>query len=122
MTDLVTAQPATVGDALVQLGPAQLALATGATGSDSKVAQGRYGWCGYSCFASGGAACEFKVYDGNDATGTLLAHLQVASGASAMTHFGSPGILCRNGLFVHVVSGTPDLVLYAVPLTLVGPQ
>lgn len=54
---------------------------------------------------TGAAPATFDIYDGLDATGTLLASISLTSGQSTRDYLGPWGIMLRTGLFVDVLTG-----------------
>lgn len=66
---------------------------------------GRLLW--YGAMLSNNSTTLGFVYDGQDATGTLLGTFQWSSTGQVNLWFGPNGILVRSGLFVHMSTGNP---------------
>ncbi len=60
---------------------------------------------GFSIRETAGAAATIKVYDGIDATGTLIDSIAFTAGQSVRETYGPPKI-CKTGLYVQIVAGT----------------
>lgn len=49
---------------------------------------------------------QVDFYDGTDANGQLIASYSLLANESARDIWGTPGLLCRRGVYANVVSGT----------------
>lgn len=61
---------------------------------------------------TGAARTALQVIDGGDTNGTILVFPQASANASQVAWFGKDGPWISAGLFVHVVTGTADIVLW----------
>lgn len=69
--------------------------------------------CGYSLTESTGAApAAFSLFDGQDATGQLLATVNLSAGQSVVDALPFPGLYCTRGVFVSVVLGSVSGVVW----------
>lgn len=96
--------------------PPARAVPFAASASDQTPVYGRYILAGGSVFASGGAACQIQVIDGDATNGTVVAELQVASGATGTIEVGKYGVHIHNSITIHRIAGTPRGTLLVVPL------
>lgn len=56
--------------------------------------------------STGAAAATVWLYDGQDATGSVVAVIPLAAGASSSLSTGLLGIACRGGLYMAVKAGS----------------
>jgi len=93
-----------------QLGTNPRAFATGQTGRLS-TSSGRL--AGFSIReTSGAAAAVVRLRDGSDATGDLLSTISLVSGESVRDWFMPSGISFGYGLFLEVLTGVVEAVVY----------
>ncbi len=52
--------------------------------------------------------CRIHVHQGTSVAGIMVAAITVSSNGSDLIWYGPNGILCPNGIFINVVSGTPE--------------
>lgn len=64
---------------------------------------------------TGSAAAAFELYDGRDATGTLVACGKLAQATSDTHTVGANGLACHVGVFLHRVSGTLKGTVWGIP-------
>lgn len=75
---------------------------------------------GFSFIESTGvASAEVDILDGNDANGALVAAVSLQAGQSTRDTFGTHGVYCQSGPFLHVVSGSIRGALWYVDETAV---
>ena len=91
--------------------PHVVAVPVPAGTADTLLVSGGCFFNGYS-FLGNGVAAVIELYDGQDATGTLLAVVSLASGATDHMGPASKAVFCRNGLFMHRVSGNSKGAAY----------
>jgi hypothetical protein len=63
---------------------------------------------------TGGAAAEFKVYNGTSTAGALLLHVKLAAGGAFQLLFAAPE-LCpptANGLFINRIAGAASISVF----------
>ena len=77
---------------------------------------GRYILTGGSFNNTATTAATVTVYDGQDATGEIIAQLTVPASSSLLLSTANDGVLTEIGLFVGVSGGTITGSLWAVPL------
>jgi hypothetical protein len=65
---------------------------------------------------SGTNPCFNKLYDGQDATGPIIAYFGGPAASSGHIGPGVPGIYFRNGLFLVQSTGATDLTITYLPL------
>jgi len=53
------------------------------------------------------AACSVNVRSGIDATGPIVAVIELGAAGESTRWFGPQGIQCRGGIFFDVLAGTP---------------
>jgi hypothetical protein len=87
------------------------------TGTTSRtVFTGHGNFLGFSLAASDAGADEIRFHDGLDATGPLIGIAKAAASGTGplleMGYFPEGGIRCNKGLFVEVVSGSPEGAIY----------
>lgn len=61
---------------------------------------------------TGAARAAAQIIDGGDTNGTILVFPQTSSNASQVAWFGRDGPRISAGLFLHVVTGTMDIVMW----------
>jgi len=99
------------------LPPAQL-FPFAATGSDGQLALGSFVLRGWSIIEStGSAAAIANLLDGQDATGPLIAGIQLAQATSSTVVIPGSGVLIRTGVYLDVVSGSVRGTLWMNPIT-----
>jgi len=69
-----------------------------------------------------GAVALQYLRDGIDSTGELLACIGLTANAGGGIDPGLPGLLFRDGIYLHRVSGTISLVVWWIPLWYAQPQ
>jgi len=72
--------------------------------------------CGTAANINTTAVSRFRLHDGTDATGNVLATVSLPAGASLAFGPGWPGILFQRGLWVEFKTGTYDVVITYIPL------
>lgn len=70
---------------------------------------------------TGSASAEVELYDGDDATGALIVNVTLNQGESTRDPLPKPGLGCRQGLFLNVVSGSIKGSVWIVPGEIIGP-
>lgn len=61
---------------------------------------------------TGSTGCVVELYDGNNSSGQLVVPVGVGNGASVSVWFGDDGVDIETGIFVNMVFGTADVVVY----------
>lgn len=61
---------------------------------------------------TGSNGCVIELYDGNSSAGQLVVPVGVGNGASGSVWFGDDGVDIESGVYVNVVFGTADVVVY----------
>lgn len=69
---------------------------------------------GFSARESAGATAVFKLFDGTDATGTLLADVTLAANESVRDWFGDRGIAVATGIYLQRTSGACNVTIFHV--------
>lgn len=62
--------------------------------------------------SSGSAAVKVALYDGHDANGQVLDLMEVSTGASKIVAFWAGGIDVQGGVFIHLISGQAQVVVW----------
>lgn len=68
---------------------------------------------GFNITEMGGTSAEVAIRDGS-ATGDVMLRIKLAAGEVAGEWFGPQGVMAASGLFVDRVSGTTEVILYAL--------
>lgn len=61
------------------------------------------------------AGASFALYDGQDATGTLVAPITLLTNESVRDLVGAEGLACSRGIYLSMVSGSIQGSVWAVP-------
>jgi len=78
------------------------------SGSDQQAVTGSCVLLGLDVNDDGSATVHVHIHAGTDNTGPLIASAVPANGKHEIFWFGPGGIKCEGGIYVDVVSGTPD--------------
>ena len=105
---------------LVQPAPVPLRiLSSNGSGQLSELAGFVVGWS--LAETSGSAACLAKLFDGQAASGQLIAAIAATESAGSVLAANPPGLTVLNGLYLDVVSGAFDGVVWYLPVSNQGP-
>ena len=82
------------------------AIAVGLTGVNQTIATPMI-FMGLLVDDEAAGTCRVHVYYGSSVAGIMIAAVTVTNNGTDTSWYGPNGILCPNGIFISVVSGTP---------------
>lgn len=68
--------------------------------------------------STGAAVAKVRIRDGRDVGGAVVAPITLVASGSSAVWFGENGVACESGVFLEVVAGSVEAVLYLVAPTI----